>query len=222
MNDSAPPASTPRPRRDYSLLLACLVLSALVLVFDLNMPLGVAVPILYVPIVLLSLATPRRRLTLQTALLCTTATFAGWWASPEGGEAWKVAINRFGALLVIWAVAALAWIHKIREREIAHLHAEQEAARSQADMQQARLDAVADTLRAVHDIFNNFLNNMRWFRMEVEDHPERAAEQAREMDALIDATADELRRLDPAHDSKPHAGPDPPRDPQGRAAPAPA
>lgn len=52
-----------------------------------------------------------------------------------------------------------------------------------------------ETLRAVFDVFNNFLNKMRWFQTELQDHPANAAEHLRHMDHAIDQAAKELSAI---------------------------
>ena len=62
-------------------------IAAMGLVFDLNMPLGVAGGIPYVALVMLGLWACRREQVLYLAIFATILTFVGYYLSPPGGVA---------------------------------------------------------------------------------------------------------------------------------------
>ena len=59
-------------------------------------------------VVLVSLWSSKRRLIWYVAVGTSLLTIVGFFASPAGGELWKVLCNRFLALLAIWTTAVLS------------------------------------------------------------------------------------------------------------------
>jgi len=88
-------------------LIVCVLATIGVFVFDLLMPLGVAAAVPYLAIVLLSIGVRVRRAAYSAAVLCSVLVILGWTLSPNGGESWKVMMNRLLALLAVWSVAVL-------------------------------------------------------------------------------------------------------------------
>ena len=86
----------------------CLILSALIFAIDLMIPLGVAGGVPYIAVVLTSLRSRNIKLTIYMAILCSSLTILGYFFSPEGGELWKVLMNRFLALFAIWVTTLLS------------------------------------------------------------------------------------------------------------------
>ena len=81
--------------------------SALILAFDLSLPLGVAGGVPYVALVLLGAWFPSARHIVVLAGLGSALTVAGYFLSPEGGVPWVVLANRALALFAIWITAVL-------------------------------------------------------------------------------------------------------------------
>ena len=100
--------------RYWRIAVATGVLIAAVLAWDLSIELGVAGGVPYVAAVLLSLWMPGRRTTVVIALLCIGLTVVGYVASPPGGEAWKVLINR---LLAVFAITTTALVILLRKQD---------------------------------------------------------------------------------------------------------
>jgi len=102
-------ATAPLRSSGRTLLLPVLILTivSLGLLFDLNMPLGVAGGGPYVALVVLGLWTRKRVQIFYLAGLATVLTLFGYYFSPPGGEVWVVFANRMLALLAIWATAVL-------------------------------------------------------------------------------------------------------------------
>jgi PAS domain S-box-containing protein len=109
-------------------------LTAALFALDLSLELGVAGGVLYVAVVGLSAWMPGARSTLGFGAVATVLTLLGYFASPVGGELWKVLANRTVSVFAIWVTGALV-LHQKRlgaRRD----RAEERAARSE---QQVRL-----------------------------------------------------------------------------------
>ena len=78
-----------------------------IFVIDLFIPLGVAVGVLYVAVVLMSLRHRDSQLPLWAAIGCSTLTIIATFLSPLGGELWKVLVNRGLSLFVIWTTTLM-------------------------------------------------------------------------------------------------------------------
>jgi len=104
------------------LYLACSLLMLVILLFDLNIPLGVAMGVPYIAVVLLSLWSPKARLTYFVAVVSSVLTIGAFIYKPPAAEMWKVVVNRFLALFAIWITAILGLQRKNLEerRELAH------------------------------------------------------------------------------------------------------
>jgi len=92
---------------------AAAILMIAVLAWDLSIELGVAGGVPYVAAVLLTLWIPGHRATVLVALGGVALTLVGYAASPEGGEAWKVLINRLLAVFAISTTALVILLHKV-------------------------------------------------------------------------------------------------------------
>lgn len=89
-----------------------------IFLLDLALPLGVAGGVPYVVIVLASLWSPGKRLTLIVATVGSVLTILGYFFSPHGGVTWVVLINRFFALFAIWVTAILSLHRKRSEKAL--------------------------------------------------------------------------------------------------------
>ena len=86
----------------------CVFFGVIVFIIDLMLPLGVAGGVPYIAVVLLSLRSNNVKFTIFIAILCSLLTVLGYFYSPEGGELWKVLMNRALALFAIWVTALLS------------------------------------------------------------------------------------------------------------------
>jgi len=100
-----------------SLYLGCGLLTVIILIIDLAIPLGVAGGVPYITVVLLSLRSPQKKITVIVSIICSILTIVGFFFSPPGGEIVKVLSNRALALFAIWVTAALTLQRKIVEEE---------------------------------------------------------------------------------------------------------
>lgn len=111
-----------------TLYLACGLLMLVILLLDLSIPLGVAMGVPYILVVLLSLWSPAKRFTILVAVICSMLTVAAFLYKPAVAEMWKVVFNRSLALFAIGVTAALGLQRKIVEEKRAMALAEREKA----------------------------------------------------------------------------------------------
>ena len=100
-------ADANREKTGKMVIISCLTLSAVILIGDIMLPLGVAAGVPYVAVVLLAMWGTSERFIYITAALASVLTAAGYLLSPEGGVAWVVLANRALALFAIWVTAIL-------------------------------------------------------------------------------------------------------------------
>ncbi len=115
-------------KSDNNAIIVCLLLSVVIFAIDLSIPLGVAGGVPYIAVVLVSLWSEKKRLTIMAAVVGSILTLLGYFYSPSGGEMWKVLSNRALALFAIWTTAALSLQRRkiivereqaLRDRELA-------------------------------------------------------------------------------------------------------
>jgi hypothetical protein len=91
--------------------------------------------------------------------------------------------DEFGSAVLL-IVIGLA-IDRLRARQVA---------KRQSEIDAQRLRVLQATMRTVHDLVNNFLNNLQLFRLEAEDGP-LSLESLKFFDDLIYETAEKLKAL---------------------------
>ena len=97
--------------------LACGSLMVMILLLDLTIPLGVAMSVSYVAVVLISLWSPQKRFTLIMGIACSILTVGAFFYKPPAAEMWKVIFNRILSLFVIWVTVWLGLQRKVIEQE---------------------------------------------------------------------------------------------------------
>jgi hypothetical protein len=97
------------------LYLGCALLMVTILLVDLAFPLGVAIDVLYIVVVLLSLQAPHKRFTIIVAVISSILTIVGFFFSPPGGALWKSLFNRAIGLFAIWVTTLLSLHRKMLE-----------------------------------------------------------------------------------------------------------
>jgi hypothetical protein len=106
----------------------CGLLMAVILYFDLSIPLGVAIGVVYIAVVLISLQSPQNSVTVLISIGCSILMIGVFFYQPPVTEMWKVIFNRAIALFAIWMTAILGMQRNkalqkretvLREREIA-------------------------------------------------------------------------------------------------------
>lgn len=85
----------------------CAVLLAAIFLLDLAIPLGVAVGVLYIAVILLSLWSPWNKVTLLVALVASLLIVAAFFCKPPVAEMWKAVFNRGISLYAVWVTAIL-------------------------------------------------------------------------------------------------------------------
>lgn len=98
------------------MIVISVVTAMVILLFDLNMPLGVAGGVPYVALVLIGLWSPWRYYIFLMAVVGTALTVVGYFVSPAGGIPWVVLANRTLALFAIWITAFL--VMRIHDSEL--------------------------------------------------------------------------------------------------------
>ena len=98
-----------------------IVLAVVTLGLDLMLPLGVAVGVGYVALVLISLWLPGRTSTYGAAATGSALNLVGMAVSDPGGIAWMAFANRAVALVVIWATAVIVLQRKRTQDELLRL-----------------------------------------------------------------------------------------------------
>lgn len=74
---------------------------------DLFIPLGVAVGVLYLVVVLLTLWTPQRKATIIVAIVSSLLIVSVFFYKPPVTDMWKVVFNRGISLFAVWAATIL-------------------------------------------------------------------------------------------------------------------
>lgn len=179
----------------WKLFLLCNTVAALILLIDLTLPLGVASGVPYILVILLSLKSPRNRCTIVMAIICSGLTIAGFFASPAGGELWKVLCNRALALFAIWVTALMALRQRNQQLELIEEHRKSLEIAKEAEIQEEGIKVLKATMRTVHDIVGNFLNNLNLFHLEIEENKTIQPESVELMNSLITETAQKLKKL---------------------------
>lgn len=109
--------SETKQRGSLALYICCAFLMIIILLIDLVFPLGVAIDVLYIVVVLLSLQAPQKRFTLIVAVISSILTIVGFFFSPLGGALWKAIFNRAIGLVAIWVTTLLSLHRKMLEEK---------------------------------------------------------------------------------------------------------
>ena len=118
MTEKKPPGqSDTKGRSTLSLYLVCGSLMIFILLLDLSTPLGVAISVSYVVVVLVSLWSPQKRFTIFIGVACTLLAIGVFFFKPAVDEMWKVILNRALALFAIWVTVWLGLQRKILEEK---------------------------------------------------------------------------------------------------------
>jgi signal transduction histidine kinase/ActR/RegA family two-component response regulator len=94
-------------QRHVLLLITVVALTLALFVVDVQVPLGVAIWLPYVAVVLLSLWLPGRRYPYLITAACSALTIAGLFLSPPGGAIWTAVVNRLLAIVAFWVTAVV-------------------------------------------------------------------------------------------------------------------
>lgn len=92
--------------------------AVLIFLVDLALPVGVAIPIAYVGLVLVGLWIPETGYTIAAAATASVLTIVDVFLSPSGGPVWMAATNRGIVIAVLWSTAAIVILYNRAKREI--------------------------------------------------------------------------------------------------------
>jgi hypothetical protein len=106
-----------RTKTSYLVLIGCTALLVVFFVADLVVPLGYAIGVLYIVVILVSLQCQRKRFIIHMAIVSSLLLFVGFLFSPEGGDMWKGIFNRIIALFAIWTTALISHHRKMLEEK---------------------------------------------------------------------------------------------------------
>ena len=152
-------------KSDLLLLLIGLLLMTATFVVDTQLPLGVAGGVPYVAVILTSLWLQNYKYTLFFAISCSLLTLLGLYLSPDGGELWKVLLNRGLALFAIWVTAILAIKWNASQKRLLCFAYESEKEKEKEKIYLA-------TLHGAQHITNNLLNQLKLVELEIKNHPD--------------------------------------------------
>lgn len=204
------------------LLKSSVILLALGLfAIDVLVPLGVAVWLPYVGVVLLSIWLPARWQTYTMAAACTALMLLGLFYSPPGNSPfWIAAVNRLLGIFAVWmaAIVGLAARRTLQLEEANRKLQEEigERERLQAQLLRSqRLDSIGVLAGGIAHDFNNLLTPILMaIKLLKEDRPdqerqqllttlqasaERGAEMVRQLLAFAGGTNDRREPVDPSH-----------------------
>ena len=108
--------------------IGCALLLVAILYLDLVIPLGIAVPILYNAVVLLSLRSTDRKFIVVVAVVASIFTIGALYNKPAIEEMWKAVANRSLALFTIWIACYLGLHRQMVEEKRVHALSEREKA----------------------------------------------------------------------------------------------
>ena len=101
----------------YGIWIAAIAAVVIFLV-DLTLPLGVAIPIAYVGLILFGLWIPQMGYTVGIAALASVLTVIDPFLSSPGGPVWMAAANRGIVIAVLWSTAVIVILYNHARREI--------------------------------------------------------------------------------------------------------
>lgn len=168
----------------------------LILLIDFNTSLGIASGVPYIIIVLISLKSPGKRYTIAVAILCTVLVWIGYLGSPPSDvEMYKTYINRFLSVLAIWVTTILTLlqrdsINQLHQERLKNLQSIRET-----EIQQEKLKVLRATMRTVQDITGNFLNNLHFFKLEIDRNNSLSPESMKKLDQMTQETTMRLNKL---------------------------
>lgn len=168
----------------------------LILLIDFNTSLGIASGVPYIIIVLISLKSPGKRYTIAVAILCTVLVWIGYLGSPPSDvEMYKTYINRFLSVLAIWVTTILTLlqrnsINQLHQERLKNLQSIRET-----EIQQEKLKVLRATMRTVQDITGNFLNNLHFFKLEIDRNNSLSPESMKRLDQMTQETTMRLNKL---------------------------
>ncbi|MBY0474750.1 MAG: hypothetical protein K2Q13_06790 [Nitrosomonas sp.] len=174
----------------------CGLSALLILLIDVKTSLGIAGGVPYIVVVLISLKLPHKHFTIAVATFCTILVWVGYLGSPPSGvEMYIIYTNRFLSILAIWVTTILTLsqrdsVNQLHQERLKHLQSLREA-----EIQQEKLKMLKATMRTVQDITGNFLNNLHFFKLEINRNDTLSPESMKKLDQVIQETTLRLNKL---------------------------
>ncbi|QOJ23713.1 MAG: hypothetical protein HRU78_08660 [Gammaproteobacteria bacterium] len=176
--------------------LSCAVAVLIILLIDFVTPLGVAIGVAYIIVVLISLGSSKKRFTLYIAFFCSVLVGIGYLGSPPSeAPTYLIIANRLLSLFAIWVTAILALKQRARTVELHQERLKYLQSIKEVEVHEEKLKVLKATMRTVQDITGNFLNSLQFFKLEVEKNKTLASESVARLDELIGDTAQRLNKL---------------------------
>lgn len=183
--------STPK-----SLYFICSYLAVVILVIDIAVPLGIAVGVSYIAVVLVSLRSSENRFTLEVAAVCTIFVVIGYWDSPDSDAPdYLIFANRTLTVFSIWVTAILALKQRDQDHQLHQQSLQILQSQRDAEIQNEKLKMLRSTMLTVQDITGNFLNSLQYFKLEIDQNKALSAESSDKLNELIEDTSKRLDRL---------------------------
>ncbi|WP_293007119.1 hypothetical protein [Nitrosomonas sp.] len=174
----------------------CSLSALLILLVDLKTSMGIASGVFYIIVVLISLKSPHKGFTIAVATFCTILVWFGYLGSPLSGVEMYIAYtNRFLSILAIWVTTVLSLlqrdsINQLHQERLMHLQSLREA-----EIQQEKLKMLKATMRTVQDITGNFLNNLHFFKLEINRSNTLSPGSMKKLDQVTQETTLRLNKL---------------------------
>ena len=149
------------------LYIVCAGMMAVIFVFDLFVPLGVSVGVLYLVAVLLTLRGPQYKVILVVATVSSLLIVAPFIYKPPVAEMWKVLFNRGISLFVVWVTVILGLQKNKMEQQRKVIFLEREKALQEVRILRGLLPICASCKKIRDD-------NGYWMQIEgyIKDHSE--------------------------------------------------
>ncbi|MBX3616015.1 hypothetical protein [Nitrosomonas sp.] len=180
----------------YSTYVACGLCALLILLIDLKIPLGIAIGILYIVVILISLKSSNNHFTIVAALVCTVLVWIGYLGSPRGEvNVHVIYINRFLSVLAIWVTAILTLMHRDSIHQLHQERLKNLQTKKTVEIQEEKLKVLKATMHTVQDIIGNFLNNLLIVKIEIDCNKTLNNESLRKLDATIYDTSQRINQL---------------------------
>lgn len=177
---------------------SCILLAIVILIIDLNIPLGVASGIPYIVVILCSLKSPEKRFTLIAAMLCTAFVVIGYIGSPPAADHvpfYQVLANRALVIFAIWTTAILTLIQRDKTQALHEERLKNLQTARENEIEKEKLKTLKATMRTVQDITGNFLNSMQLIQLEIDRNKTLSPETVSKLDKLIHDTAQKINKL---------------------------
>lgn len=176
----------------------CGLLAVIILMIDLNVPLGIASGIPYIVVILYALKSPKTSFTYITALICTLFVVIGYFGSPPAPDnvpVYQVYANRSLAIFAIWTTAILTLLQRDKTNELYQERLKNLQSVREIELQEERLKILKATMRTVQDITGNFLNNLQFIQLEIEKDKTLSTDSIRMLDELTREASLRIKKL---------------------------